>query len=78
MHAKFDQIYLLPIYPAREQPIAGVSSPALLDQIKQQNKGMISKEEIVSLGMHPNQGIIALLGAGDIGEVTANFKKVIA
>ena len=74
----FDQIYLLPIYPAREQPIAGVSSLALLDQIKQQNKGMISKEEIVSLGMHPNQGIIALLGAGDIGEVTANFKKVIA
>ena len=34
----FDQIYLLPIYPAREQPIAGVSSLALLDQINNKIK----------------------------------------
>jgi UDP-N-acetylmuramate--alanine ligase len=41
-----DEIILLPIYPARELPIEGVSSKMILDRIQNENKILLNKEEL--------------------------------
>ena len=64
----FDRVVLLPIYPARELPIAGVTSSALAERIAPKTQvELLDKaqlqEKIVSLP----QRIKVILGAGDIG-----------
>jgi len=41
-----DEVILLPIYPARELPIAGVSSEMILEKMKSTNKRVLNKEEV--------------------------------
>ena len=43
-----DEVILLPIYPARELAIAGVSSKMILDKMKSANKRVMTKEELMS------------------------------
>ena len=45
-----DEVILLPIYPARELPIEGVSSKMILDRIQNENKILLNKEELLDLG----------------------------
>ena len=42
-----DEVILLPIYPARELPIAGVTSEMILSRMKGNNKRVMSKEELM-------------------------------
>jgi len=73
--SQFDSILLLDIYPARELPIEGVTSKWLLSKIRNPNKKLIQKSEIV-LEIQKNKAqIIMTLGAGDIGEEVNNIKK---
>ena len=44
-----DEVLLLPIYPARELPIEGVSSDTILSRMKNNNKRIVSKEEIAAV-----------------------------
>ncbi len=64
--ALLDELILLEIYPARELPIKGVSSEALLEKIPLQNKKLVKREELLSEleKMHPE--VLLTLGAGDI------------
>ncbi|MCK0110424.1 UDP-N-acetylmuramate--L-alanine ligase [Flavobacteriaceae bacterium S0825] len=73
--SKFDSVLLLEIYPARELPIDGVNSNWLLNKIKNPNKALISKENIVSEIKKSNAQIIITLGAGDIGVEVNNIKE---
>ena len=64
----FDRVILLPIYPARELPIAGVTSSALAEKISPETQVEVVdktqlREKIDSLP----QRIKVILGAGDIG-----------
>ena len=64
----FDRVILLPIYPARELPIAGVTSSALAEIISPETQVEVVdktqlREKIDSLP----QRIKVILGAGDIG-----------
>ena len=72
---EFNEINLLDIYPARELSILGVTSLALLDKIKFDNKKLISKEEINSVIENTNCEIVMMLGAGDIGVEIEKLKK---
>lgn len=45
--SRLDEVILMPIYPAREEPISGVNSEALLDKIVAPNKSLIHAGEIV-------------------------------
>ena len=66
-----NRIILLPIYPARELPIEGVSSKLILDNISIENKEIVSKEDLIAyLKNHVNPGIIMTVGAGDIDQLT--------
>ncbi|NNK86842.1 MAG: UDP-N-acetylmuramate--L-alanine ligase [Flavobacteriaceae bacterium] len=65
---KFDEVWLLKIYPAREEPIEGITSSWLLDKIRHSKKRLISKAEIIPALEDVQAGVIMTLGAGDIGE----------
>lgn len=66
--AKFDEILLLDIYPARELPIPGVDSKWLLQKIKSETKKIIAKEEIPAEVKASKAEVVVMIGAGDIGE----------
>ncbi len=76
-----DQVILLPIYPARELPIEGVTSDLILDAISHNNKKIIDKELILDLlEAHSEKEIIMTVGAGDIDtrtSIIANWLKSI-
>ncbi len=61
-----DEVILLPIYPARELPIAGVSSQMLLDKITCAEKRIVEKSELLDCLRGRTHEVIMTLGAGDI------------
>lgn len=71
----FDAIYLLPIYPAREEAIEGVSSERLLEKVKSTKKHLIQKEEFATRLKGTPERIKAILGAGDIGLLAETLKE---
>ncbi|WP_142683752.1 UDP-N-acetylmuramate--L-alanine ligase [Chitinophaga polysaccharea] len=63
-----DEVILLPIYPARELPIAGVSSEMIADKITVPVK-ILSKEDVMEyLGKH-DVPLLITAGAGDIDQL---------
>ena len=72
--ALFDAVYLLPIYPARERPIMGVTSQNLLQKVQLSNKLYLEKEDFTKFVTTSSQRIKAILGAGDIGQLVELFK----
>lgn len=75
--SKFDEIYLLDIYPARELPMEGVTSRVLLDKMKNENKFLISKEQLIQFVSETNEEILVTIGAGDIGEMVDEIKEIL-
>ena len=73
--SQFEAVFLLEIYPARELPIAGVSSSWLLEKITSPVKKVISKSEIVSEITDLGYPIFMTLGAGDIGVEASELKQ---
>lgn len=61
-----DSVVLLDIYPARELPIEGVSSKLIFDEIKCDDKIMISKDDFVDTIKNRNFDILLTAGAGDM------------
>ena len=72
--AQFDEILLLDIYPAREEPIEGVSSLWLLEKILNKNKKITHKNNLVKDIKNSNASIVAMLGAGNIGKMVEDVK----
>ena len=73
--SRFNEVNLLEIYPAREEPIAGVTSDFLLSLIQNSNKRLINKRDIQPRLNPANNEVIALLGAGDIGVEASKISK---
>ena len=61
-----DSVILLPIYPAREEPIPGVSSEMILDRITLQDKRIIEKQDLLAEISNHDFDILVTFGAGDI------------
>lgn len=76
--AKFDTILLLDIYPAREEPIHGVTSSWLLDKIGNLNKRLVEKSNLVTNIKNSEPDILITMGAGDIGLEVPRLKKEFA
>ncbi|MGB1449337.1 MAG: UDP-N-acetylmuramate--L-alanine ligase [Flavobacteriaceae bacterium] len=74
----FDRVILLPIYPARERPIPGVTSSVLADRISSKTRvSCIEKTELIASIAHYPERIKVILGAGDIGlELTSIINKL--
>ncbi|OUS03501.1 UDP-N-acetylmuramate--L-alanine ligase [Flavobacteriales bacterium 33_180_T64] len=76
--SKFDEVILLDIYPARELPIEGVNSQWLLDKIRNDNKQLVQKSELIQTISLSNASVILTIGAGDIGEEVKHIKKALS
>lgn len=61
-----DEVILLDIYPAREQPIPGVSSKIIFDRVTAPVKTMITKDNLTETIKNRNFEILLTAGAGDI------------
>lgn len=72
-----EDVILLDIYPAREEPIAGVSSQIIFDKITSANKLMCAKENLLEvLNNHPLD-VLVTLGAGDIDRQLPHIKSLL-
>jgi UDP-N-acetylmuramate--alanine ligase len=80
-----DQVVLLPIYPARELPIEGVSSEMILSKMKNENKKIVAKEDLLAWIQNNYVRIInkefgevlITAGAGDIDTLVEPIKEIL-
>ena len=73
----FDEIFLLPIYPAREAPIEGIDSSVLMQKIKNTNKRLInSVDELFNFLNREIDMVLLTIGAGDIDKWPEQIKKI--
>ena len=74
-----DEVILLPIYPAREEPIPGVNSEMILNQVTSTKKCIYSKENLIRSIELSNFDVLLTAGAGDIAnllpQICFEFKK---
>jgi UDP-N-acetylmuramate--alanine ligase len=78
-----DEVILLPVYPARELPLEGVSSKMIADKMKKDNKRVMTKEELImwiknSYSKKVNEefgGLLITAGAGDIDMLVEPIKE---
>jgi UDP-N-acetylmuramate--alanine ligase len=78
-----DNLLLLPIYPARELPIEGVTSSLILDEADTKNKVVVSKDEMLDWmkthELNKEFGeVIVIAGAGDIDAEVQKVKDIIS
>lgn len=79
-----DQVILLPIYPAREIPLEGVSSELIASHIKNARVSMLPKEQVTTwvandLKRNENQKRIYLTaGAGDIDQLLPSLRQLLS
>jgi UDP-N-acetylmuramate--alanine ligase len=64
--SQLDELILLDIYPAREKPIEGITSAALLEKVSIENKQLCTKEELPNCIDKEKTEVLIMMGAGDI------------
>lgn len=75
--SQFDEVVLLDIYPAREEPIEGITSQWLLDQVKADKKRLVFKSALPEILLKSKCRIKLLVGAGDIGAEVSRITKIL-
>lgn len=74
-----DRLILLDIYPAREEPIEGVSSELIFKDVSCPEKLLVHKSELMDLLSREELDVLITLGAGDIDrfvpEITGMLEK---
>ena len=73
--SKVDELILLPIYPAREKPIEGITSKKLLDKITIKNKKTLSPKETLENICKNKLDVVLTIGAGDIDKMVIPIKE---
>lgn len=72
-----DEVILLDIYPAREQPIEGVTSQMLIDKVSKPNKKVLSKTSLLDYIKKNDFEILITLGAGDIDALVKPIEELL-
>jgi UDP-N-acetylmuramate--alanine ligase len=72
-----DEVILLPIYPARELPMAGVNSEMILNKMKGNNKTVFEKNELMDWIKTNKTELLITAGAGDIDTLVEPIKTMI-
>jgi UDP-N-acetylmuramate--alanine ligase len=75
-----DEVILLPIYPARELPIAGVSSEMIIDKMKSKNRRVLDKKELknwIRKDFKKQGKVLVTAGAGDIDLLVEPIKEIL-
>ena len=73
-----DHVVLCDIYPAREEPIPGVTSELIYDNLKPGvEKEMIHKEEVLDYVKSHDFDVLVVLGAGDLDNMVPEMEKIL-
>jgi len=72
-----DEVILMDIYPAREKAIEGVTSKLILDQMKNPNKVLAGKEELLGIIDGRDSEILLCMGAGDIDQLVEEIENLL-
>ena len=76
--AMADSLILLDIYPAREKPIKGITSQALLEKVEIEDKCLCSKAELMETIERRRPELLLTMGAGDIDRFVEPIEKMIS
>lgn len=71
-----DKVVLLPIYPAREKPIEGITSEFLLGKIHNPDKIVLQKSELVPYMEQHRPDVLLTIGAGDIDRLVQDLSRL--
>ncbi|MFO7851137.1 MAG: UDP-N-acetylmuramate--L-alanine ligase [Bacteroidota bacterium] len=74
---KLDRAILLPVYPAREEPIEGVDTGIIYDRMELKDKTLAEKEDIPGLLEEVKNDIVLTMGAGDIDRLVEPIEKLL-
>ena len=73
-----DEVVLTEIYPAREEPIPGVTSGLIYDKLKENvKKKMIRKDEVLDFVKNHDFEVLVVLGAGDLDNMVPQITKLL-
>ena len=72
-----DEVILCEIYPARELPIPGVTSEIILNDIKNAEKTLCQRKDLLDLIKNRNFDILMTLGAADINVLLEDIKEIL-
>lgn len=72
-----DQVLLLPIYPARELPMEGVSSELLLGKMQLTKKQIIQKDQLSNWMQANKPPLVVMAGAGDIDALVEPIQSIL-
>ena len=70
-----DEVVLLPIYPARELPIPGVTSEMIAHKMTNKNVVLLEKEAVSDWVKKQQPKLLVMAGAGDIDVLIRNIKN---
>ena len=74
----FDEVVLTEIYPAREEPIEGVTSRLIYDNLKPGvEKSLIKKDEVLDYVKGHDFDVLVVLGAGNLENYVPQIAKII-
>jgi UDP-N-acetylmuramate--alanine ligase len=70
-----DVLILLDIYPAREEPIEGVTSSLIFDQVRLKEKMLVKREQLMRVIKAQDPELLVTMGAGDINQFVSTIKE---
>ncbi len=77
--SQLDEVILTEIYPAREQPIEGVTSKLIYDNLKPGvEKQLIGKDEVIPLVKSRSFDVLIILGAGDLDNQVPQIARILS
>ena len=72
-----DEVVMMPIYPARELPIPGVTSSMVLRKVQGMSKYLCTPDQVLELVPALCPDVVLTLGAGDIDRLVPRMEKVL-
>ncbi len=75
--SRLDEVILLDIYPAREEPIEGINSAALLERVTAPRKDYRTRDELLRQLKTHNVEVLMTLGAGDIDQLAEPITDIL-
>ena len=76
--SNFDEVVLTEIYPAREEPIEGVTSKLIFDNLKPDvEKTIIRKDDVLDYVKSRDFDVLVVLGAGNLDNYVPQIAKII-
>jgi UDP-N-acetylmuramate--alanine ligase len=76
--SQLDEVIITDIYPAREEPIEGVTSKLIYDRLAPNvEKQLITKDDVIPLVKSRSFDVLIVLGAGDLDEMVPQIANIL-